>query len=289
MASIVYKGLIDNSNGNELDDFTTQNNGAVKVNGYDTGGGETKPSYSLSAGVEQQITYPTGSSLVISSSTYWPKNQLASDSNFYALVDEASTVSNLIAFNDNSPSNDTIVRSDGGSFITDGFTVNRFITVSGSASNDTSPTASPRRYTIRDVTATTLTLDPVDSLTNENTGANVTILIPRKDKFMENDVNFQHNSFRILATYSRASAPNTEELQIKIRNPLSGFLQISPRVMAKGITTGSLAFELNTIADSLSIYNGYTMSIESTQSLTFTIDSITRFSVGMSEIIPIVV
>jgi len=366
MALKYYQSLINNDTGVALTNYTTQNNGAVKINGYDTGSGSTKQIYSLSAATEQQITYPSGSSLVVSSSTYWPKNQTETDSNFYPLTDEATITASTIAFNDNGGSPDTITDSGSG-FLTAGFSEDRPIIVSGSTSNNTNNTAengdimadtiafvngspdtitdsgsgflnkgfiagsscvisgstsnnglhrivsvtagtltldtnaaltnesagsmitirSVKIYKARTVTAGTITLDADDSLKTESAGASVTMAISTKDKYRENDVNFQHNSFRILASYSRASAPATEEVQLKIRNPLSGFEQIAPRVLAKGVLTGSLAFELNTIADDISIYNGYTMWVESTQALTFTIDSITRFSVPMNEIIPI--
>lgn len=347
--------------------FGYQNNGDVKVNGYDTGSGATKPSWSLSADTEQEIVYPSGSSLIISSATYWPRNQTETDSNFYNLNDEASVTASTIAFNDNGGSPDTIVRSSG-SFITDGFTADRPITISGSTSNNTnnekskgnieadtiafvsgSPdtitdsdsnflnkdfiagsscvvTGSPansglhrivsvtagtltldtntaltnesagtniviksvKKYIARTVTASTITLDPADSLKTESAGATIEAKIPTKNKFLENDVNLQHNSFRILSNYVRSSASATEEILIILRNPLSDFIQAQSRVIPKGILNGNLSFELNTIADNISIYNGYTFDILATQAMTFAIDSITRFSQHQAERVPII-
>jgi len=63
---------------------------------------------------------------------------------------------------------DTITRSDGGSFIADGFAVDDTIMVGGSTSNDGS-------YTLAGVAAGTLTLISADSLTAEGAGASVTI------------------------------------------------------------------------------------------------------------------
>ena len=367
MTATVHKGLIANDTGVEFSNFSARNDGDVKVNGYDTGGGATKPSWSLSATTEQDITYPGGSTLVISSATYWPKNQTETDSNFYPLTDEATITASTIAFNDNGGSPDTITDSGSG-FITAGFTVDRPVIVSGSTSNNTNNTKgkgniaadtiafvngspdtitdsdsnflnhdfiagsscvvsgstsnnglhrivsvtagtltldtnvsltnesagsiitikSVKIYKARTVTAGTITLDASDSLKTEAAGATVTAKISTKDKFRENDFNFQHNSFRILADYSRASASATEEIVVKLRNPLSDFKQFRSVVIPKGVLEGSLAFELNTIADNISIYNGYTIGVEATQAMTFVIDSITRFSTARSEIVPIV-
>jgi len=139
MALKYYQSLINNDTGVALTNYTTQNNGAVKINGYDTGSGSTKQIYSLSAATEQQITYPSGSSLVVSSSTYWPKNQTETDSNFYPLTDEATITASTIAFNDNGGSPDTITDSGSG-FLTAGFSEDRPIIVSGSTSNNTNKT-----------------------------------------------------------------------------------------------------------------------------------------------------
>jgi len=366
MAVTIHKTIIDNDTGEEFVNCSLLTGGAVKVNGYDAGSGTVKPTWSLSAATEQDITYPGGSTLVISSATYWPKNQTETDANFYPLTDEATLTASTVAFNDNGVSPDTITDSGSG-FIAAGFSVDRPITISGSTSNNTnnekekgnimadtiafvsgspdtitdsdsnflnkdfiagsscivsgstsndglhrivSVTAgtltldtnvaltnesagstititSVHVYKARTVTAGTITLDAADSLKTESAGASVTVATPTKDKFRENDINFQHNSFRILASYSRASAAATEEIQIKLRNPLSNFVQVQSRVIPKGILSGNLSFELNTIADDISIYNGYTFGVEATQAMDFTIDSITRFSSPMNEIVPL--
>jgi len=71
-----------------------------------------------------------------------------------------------VAFVNSNP--DTITRSDGGSFVADGFTVGDVIMVGGSTSND-------GKYTLAGVAATTLTLTGTDSLTAETAGASVTV------------------------------------------------------------------------------------------------------------------
>jgi hypothetical protein len=76
----------------------------------------------------------------------------------------------LISFNDNNPSADTIVRSTG-SFIDDGYLELMTIVVASSTSNNGT-------FTIAEggVTATTLTLIPTDSLTDESNTAGVSIV-----------------------------------------------------------------------------------------------------------------
>lgn len=76
--------------------------------------------------------------------------------------------SNGISFNDNGAAADTIVRSDGGSFLTDGYENGDEIMVGGSNSND-------GRYTIDAVTATTITLVGSDRLTAEGVGSEITL------------------------------------------------------------------------------------------------------------------
>jgi len=71
-----------------------------------------------------------------------------------------------VAFVNSNP--DTITRSDGGSFVADGFTVGDVIMVGGSTFND-------GKYTLAGVAAATLTLADTDSLTAETAGASVTI------------------------------------------------------------------------------------------------------------------
>jgi len=85
------------------------------------------------------------------------------------VLGNGETVSNTtISFANSDP--DTIIRVDGGSFITDGFEAGEQIRVSGSTSND-------GFYTLAasGVTANTLTLVDSDSLTTEAAGASVTI------------------------------------------------------------------------------------------------------------------
>jgi adhesin/invasin len=85
------------------------------------------------------------------------------------VLDQASTgPSNQIEFVNSNP--DTIVRLDGGDFGPggDGYEAGEQIQVQGSASNDGS-------YIVDSVAASTLTLDPGDTLTNESAGNNVTI------------------------------------------------------------------------------------------------------------------
>lgn len=75
-----------------------------------------------------------------------------------------------IAFNENTPSADTITDSGNG-FLTAGFEVGDVITIAGSGSND-------GVYTIKTVTAGTITVAETDDLATEAAGASVTITRP---------------------------------------------------------------------------------------------------------------
>ncbi len=75
---------------------------------------------------------------------------------------------NKFSFLDNNPNEDTIIRSDGGNFLTDGFVVGDVVTVTGSNSNDDT-------YTLLNVTDTTLQLIATDHLIDENSGSSLVI------------------------------------------------------------------------------------------------------------------
>jgi len=86
------------------------------------------------------------------------------------VVGEGTTgpLTNILSFHNNDPIQDTIMRTDGGSFVADGFEAGEQIRVQGSASND-------GIYIIETVAANTLTLDADEILAAEAAGATVTI------------------------------------------------------------------------------------------------------------------
>jgi len=86
------------------------------------------------------------------------------------VVGEGTTgpLTNIISFHNNDPAKDTITRSDGESFETDGFEAGEQIRVQGSESND-------GIYIIETVAAITLTLVDGETLATETAGATVTI------------------------------------------------------------------------------------------------------------------
>jgi len=86
------------------------------------------------------------------------------------VVGEGTTgpLTNIISFHNNDPAKDTITRSDGESFETDGFEAGEQIRVQGSESND-------GIYIIETVAANTLTLVDGETLATETAGATVTI------------------------------------------------------------------------------------------------------------------
>lgn len=85
----------------------------------------------------------------------------------YGLGDDVTRTAATIAFNENTPSNDTITDS-GNAFLTSGFQAGDSINVAGSTSNN-------GNYTIKTVVAGTITLNAADDLVAEVAGASVTI------------------------------------------------------------------------------------------------------------------
>jgi hypothetical protein len=75
-----------------------------------------------------------------------------------------------LSFHDNGGSPDTITRSDGGSWSTDGFKEGQTISIAGSDDNDGT-------YMIDSVTAGTITLNEDDELTNESSASDVNVVM----------------------------------------------------------------------------------------------------------------
>lgn len=126
-----------------------------------TGGGET-----ISPAIAYTDDYGVASATFTSGSLSSDAAGVSIYSNVLISNPATTGSSAQIAFADADP--DTITRTDGGSFITDGFSAGDQIKVTGSTDND-------GLYTIETVTATILTLVSSDSLATEAAGASVNI------------------------------------------------------------------------------------------------------------------
>ena len=108
-----------------------------------------------------------------------------------------------IAFNENTPNNDSITDSANG-FLAAGFQPGDQITVSGSASNDGT-------YEIATVAAGTITLRSREDLTTEAAGSTVTLTAPKSvpEGISLNIKAMNSNTGNITVGYSSATALNT--------------------------------------------------------------------------------
>jgi hypothetical protein len=130
-----------------------------------TGGGET---------VSPVVVYTNGSGVATTTFTSGSLPSVEPVVVSARVVGEGTTgpLSNTFSFNNSDP--DSITRSDGGSFITDGFEKGEQIRVQGSSSNDGIYTIDA---TISAVSAGTLTLDAGEILADEAAAPGVTVTI----------------------------------------------------------------------------------------------------------------
>jgi len=125
-----------------------------------TGGGET---------VSPVVVYTDGSGVATTTFTSGSLPSVEPVIVSARVVGEGTTgpLANFI-FHNNDPAQDTITRTDGESFVTDGFEAGEQIRIQGSADND-------GIYIIETVAANTLTLDAGETLLTETAGTTVTI------------------------------------------------------------------------------------------------------------------
>lgn len=125
-----------------------------------------------------------------------------------------------IAFNENTPADDTITDSGNG-FLVAGFQAGDQITVAGSASNDGT-------YTVASVAAGTITLLARNDLTTEAAGATVTLTAPKSvpDGISINIKAKNANTGNITVGYSSATALNTGTGWVSLDNNESIGVQV---------------------------------------------------------------
>ncbi|MGG5208020.1 hypothetical protein ACQWU4_03670 [Chryseobacterium sp. MIQD13] len=106
------------------------------------------------------------------------------------------------------------------------------------------------------------------------------IIDPATGRFLENTIAGQVHMWRVIAKYENKNNGSVGYVTVNLANPVppSTFSIDQTAIAPNGVTTGNLVFYLVTIADSLSISNGYTIKIKSDTAMDITIDSITRIS-----------
>jgi hypothetical protein len=148
-----------------------------------------------------------------------------------------------------------------------------------------------RRYAIESATPT-VSPAPTTRWPNPSTGNYLTeFFIPgatpaTTSRLRENNVPGQATRWRITGTYTGKGSTNNGQIELRLRNPASGFQITAENTLPTGLTAGNFTMEMSTIADnaSLCVTCGYVL--EATTSFTdtninFNITSITRFSDAM--------
>jgi hypothetical protein len=99
-------------------------------------------------------------------------------------------------------------------------------------------------------------------------------------KFIENSIPGQVHTWRVIVNYSNKNNGSVAFVTVNLSNMVapSTFSIDQTAVAPNGVTTGNVVFYLVTVADSLSLSNGYNFKIKSDTAMDVTIDSITRIS-----------
>ena len=228
---------------------------------YDLDATATKQSIVLAPGDTRFLFYPITSKLQISSATDWPDNDLPLDSVFYNLDVQAGTFTG-----------DTNV----GSGVIDNLNTTTNLTEGMLVSGTNVPAGS----TILSVdSGTQITID--QNATASGSGISFTF---RKNKYLENAIEWQATTFRVRATFTKPSSNIAETVTCILHNPLSGFTLEETNVVRRQQTAGTLTFTVITISDSNSLGEGYTLALTASDTTTIEITDVTRFSAHKSRI-----
>jgi len=235
--------------------FSFTDNGTPTTVFYDLSAASADLSLVLVADERKFLSYPPTSKLEVSSATFWPRNNTQLDSDFYNLTEPGTETG------DTAVGTNTITNMSGTASLEEGMLVEG--------------TGIPANTTIRSVDSG-VQITITEDATASNAGVTFTFYA---NKILENDVEFQATPFRIRCTYTKGSSAQDEIISCCLTNPLSGFVLESVNVIQRQATSGTLSFQMTSIADSNSIGEGYTFSFICTDALTdLTIVDVTRFS-----------
>lgn len=104
------------------------------------------------------------------------------------------------------------------------------------------------------------------------------------DTFIENTTLGQVNFWRALFTYSGKQGNIAAGIELKVENTISGFMEEFTATLPRTATSGSFAIVPVTVADANSLPSplgsgrGYEFSLNSTDSMTVVLESITRIN-----------
>ena len=98
------------------------------------------------------------------------------------------------------------------------------------------------------------------------------------DRFLENPIEGQAHIWRVVMSYVKNNGNTT--FVLRLENPDTGFTQDQLQTVTgeTAVRSGTIVFNILTIADADSIPVGYKMSVASEDPTTVTVESVTRFS-----------
>lgn len=129
---------------------------------------------------------------------------------------------------------------------------------------------------------------PTTIFPSESTATDADIYYSNNNTFLEHNRLGQVHGWRIIIDYSNKPNNQTAELNLRLRNPLSGFIASKIENLGASRSADIITYDLTTVADSASIISpigsgiGYILEIQSETSLDIIVDSILRrsFAVG---------
>lgn len=266
-----YEYFVINANANDFQisltsggsAFNFTDNGTPTTVFYDLSATPLKPSVALPLNTFKEFSYPPNNKLQFSTATFYPNNNIEEDSTFYNGTQIGTKTGNTVS------ATKTITNMSDTSNILEG------MLVVGSGI--------PAGTTVRSVDSPTQ-ITITENATATASGVTFTFY---DNNFLENNVDFQTNIFRITVSYTKPSTNQDEVLKCRLKNPIpsSSFSLERDAIIQRQVTSGITEFELTTIADSFSIGTGYIFSFQCTSELTtLVLEDMTRFSLFRSRV-----
>lgn len=99
------------------------------------------------------------------------------------------------------------------------------------------------------------------------------------NRFIENSIVNQTHIWRVTLSYTKDNNVYSQQIDVSLYNPVSGFRTSSVGTIASGRTSGTMTLYLVTVADANSIGTGYQLQWSCSDDLSkLTIDNVTRIS-----------
>ncbi len=119
---------------------------------------------------------------------------------------------------------------------------------------------------------------------NVDTPADADIYDDTNETFMENTVPGQPNRWRMIFNYSGKATGVVTGVEVRLRNTLSGFVDIHTVAIPSERASGTFSIEMTTISDGASLPapwgtgHGYVLDVAADDPITIELDSMVRFN-----------